>query len=107
MVLVWVKEHAGKKVESAIRVSGMSITIVASKLGITRRTLYNYFESESLDPRVVSKIEKIIHIRIQDHTAVQQSVDTRFTNPDSAEYWRNKYIELLEKYTQLLEEKKK
>ena len=101
------KEHAGKKVESAIRVSGMSITIVASKLGITRRTLYNYFESESLDPRVVSKIEKIIHIRIQDHAAVQQSVDTRFTNTDSAEYWRNKYIELLEKYTQLLEEKKK
>ena len=107
MVLVCVKEHAGKKVESAIRVSGMSITIVASKLGITRRTLYNYFESESLDPRVVSKIEKIIHIRIQDHAAVQQSVDTRFTNTDSAEYWRNKYIELLEKYTQLLEEKKK
>lgn len=101
------KEHAGKKVESAIRVSGMSITIVASKLGITRRTLYNYFESDSLDPRIISKIEKIIHIRIQDHSPLQKLEAQSQAQPDSADYWRNKYIELLEKYTQLLEEKKK
>ncbi len=101
------KEHAGKKVESAIRVSGMSITIVASKLGITRRTLYNYFESESLDPRVISKIEKIIHIRIQDYSPVKKLEDQSLVQPDSLEYWRNKYIELLEKYTQLLEEKQR
>jgi predicted transcriptional regulator len=100
-----VKEHAGKKVESAIRVSGMSITIVASKLGITRRTLYNYFESASLDPRIISKIEKIIHIRIHDHSSVQTSEDKTTSPSDSIEYWRTKYIELLEKYTQLLEEK--
>ncbi len=101
------KEHAGKKVESAIRVSGMSITIVASKLGITRRTLYNYFESESLDPRVISKIEKIIHIRIQDYSPAKKLEDQSLVQPDSLEYWRNKYIELLEKYTQLLEEKQR
>ena len=101
------KEHAGKKVESAIRVSGMSITIVASKLGITRRTLYNYFESDSLDPRIISKIEKIIHIRIQDYSPVKKLEDQSHVQPDSLEYWRNKYIELLEKYTQLLEEKQR
>jgi predicted transcriptional regulator len=102
-----VKEHAGKKVESAIRVSGMSITIVASKLGITRRTLYNYFETDNLDPRIISKIEKIIHIRIQDHSPLQKQEAQSQPPPDTLEYWRNKYIDLLEKYTQLLEEKQK
>ena len=101
------KGHEGKKIENAIRSSGLSITIVAQRLGITRRTLYNYFELESIDPRLINKIEKIIHIRVSndDHDKNGNTPAPFLSQPESAEYWRDKYIDLLEKYTQMLEEK--
>lgn len=107
LLIVKVKVHEGKRIENAIRSSGMSITIVAQRLGVTRRTLYNYFELSSLDPRLVNRIENIIHLRIsQDSVSTDHLPHSTQTNQiDSVEYWKGKYLELLEKYTQLLEKK--
>jgi AcrR family transcriptional regulator len=95
----------GKMIEDAVRATGFSITLVAKKLGVTRRTIYNYFDEEHLDAHIIHQFEKLLNLRLLTPEIEESKTSVQIT--DSAEYWRNKYIELLEKYTQLLEEKKK
>lgn len=92
-------------IEDAVRATGFSITLVAKKLGVSRRTVYNYFDEEHLEPRIIHQFEKLLNLRLM--TTENQVSKGKSETTDSADYWRNKYIELLEKYTQLLEEKKK
>lgn len=92
-------------IEDAVRATGFSITLVAKKLGVTRRTIYNYFDEEHLDPRIIQQFEKVLNLRLL--TSENVSGKNKSQTADSADYWRNKYIDLLEKYTQLLEEKQK
>ncbi len=92
-------------IEDSVRATGFSITLVAKKLGVSRKTVYNYFDEEQLDPRIINQFEKLLNLRLMPTDNKVNKI--RQDSIDSADYWRNKYIELLEKYTQLLEEKKK
>lgn len=86
----------------------MSITALAEKLKVSRKTIYNYFDDEDLDKSIVSRFEKILNVPILPESALfEKSGDVYWNNAEKeAAYWRAKYIDLLERYTQLLEKNK-
>ncbi len=92
-----------------MRGSGMSITAISHKLNVSRKTIYNYFEDPELDLKIVKRFEQILHTSI----ISQDQLMVNYNNPEGlpltaekeAAYWRPKYIDLLERYTQLLEKK--
>lgn len=105
-------QHRGEIVEKAVRQSGMPLTQLAKRLGKSRRWIYNAFENPNLSLDLIHEIGKIIH-----HDFGHEIIDLKNTIPtlnygadlfyqpaeNSAEFWKNKYLILLEKYNALLE----
>lgn len=108
-------QHKGEIVEKAIRESGYSITRLAKKLGKSRRWVYQIFEKRNVPINYVIEIGKAINhdftTEIKELKEYKRSVNVHtwdeseidfFTEKDKAEYWKNKYLLLLEKYNELL-----
>ena len=108
--------HRGEIVEQAVRKSGFPITELARRMKRSRRHIYNLFENPNVPLDTILAVGKIIHhdfskefkelrhynisdpeLNPQDHTG-EYTVET-----NSIEYWKNKYLLLLEKYNELLE----
>jgi transcriptional regulator with XRE-family HTH domain len=110
--------HKGQVLEKAIRNSGYTLTEVAKRAKISRRHLYNIFQMKSPDPDMIQLIGKIIHVDVsalvqyQKKQTLSSSAENAVTygidKQDTAmEYWKNKYIALLEEYTALLKKVEK
>lgn len=104
-------QHKGKILEKAVRESGMPLTKLSKKMAKSRRWMYNAFENENLSIDYILEIGKIIHYDfsedLKDLKKFKESAD-HFginSNPENSEYWKNKYLNLLEKYNLLLESK--
>ena len=104
--------HRGEIVERAVRQSGMTITEVAKRMNKSRRHLYNIFEDPNVSIDVILQIGKIIyHDFTQDLPELKKEVgtleinepETPYNDTKSAIYWKDKYLELLERYNSLLE----
>ena len=100
--------HRGEVVEKAVRKSGFPIAELARRLNKSRRTIYNIFENPHLSMDEIIQIGKIIHYDFEeDFTELRNAKDAiGEPNPEygeSATYWKDKYIKLLEKYNALLE----
>ena len=106
-------QHRGEIVERAVRQSGMPLTQLTKKLGKSRRWIYNAFENASLSIEVILEIGKIIHHdfsgELEELKTYRQinidSVEPYYVVPDenTVDFWKNKYLMLLEKYNALLE----
>lgn len=108
--------HRGEIVEKAVRESAYSITKLADKLGKSRRHIYNMFENNRLDWDVIRQIGRIIHhdfskdfeefAHIPDNMVQEQETPYRKhdlnTCLEELNYWKSKYIELLERNNELL-----
>lgn len=102
-------QHRGEIIEQAIRQSGFPITIIAKKLGKSRRWMYLMFDNPQVDIETILAIGKIIHhdfsAEIKEMSAISP---TSFEDPENPynnqtkEYWKNKYLKLLEDYNELL-----
>lgn len=101
----------GEIVEQVIRRSYVNLSDLARKLRVSRRTLYNWFSQDDLDIEVVSRIGDIIHHdfskdfpelyeRFGSYEAI--GANNLANEMESANYWRNKYINLLEKHNDIL-----
>ena len=103
-------QHRGEIVKEAIYKSGVPITQLAKRLGKSRRWMYLMFENSNVSLDVILEIEKIIHYdfseEIKEFSPVQKMVSnlpSAFqTDEHNAEYWKNKYLKLLEEYNELL-----
>ena len=107
-------QHRGEIIKDAVYKSGFSITELAKRMGKSRRWVYLMFENNSVSLDVILQIGKIIHHNFTkeikdlyplkkvliDSSSSQQSDET------SNEYWKNKYLRLLEEYNALLKENK-
>ncbi len=105
-------QHKGELVEKAVRESGYSITKLAARLGKSRRWVYDAFENRNLSIDVILEIGKVIFydfsndllelkrfkINTQDSAQFNYQVDET-----TVEFWKNKYLDLLEKYNRVLE----
>ncbi len=96
--------------EGAVRASEWSISALAQKLNLSRKTIYNYFENPDLEDYIVKRFEHVLHVYIlsENESAgfVNDSAETYVSkgHEGSAQFWKDKYLDLLEKYSALLEQ---
>ena len=108
-------QHKGEIIEKAVRSSGYSITKLADSLGRSRRWIYQIFESPNVPIDYILDIGKIIHhdfsnevrelkvYRIKmSNESFQESAQIVDSDRKEAEYWKNKYLTVLENYNELL-----
>lgn len=106
--------HAGAIVEKAVRRSGISIAELARRINVNRRSLYNWFDQEILGVETICKIGYVISYdfstdfpdlqlaeKYQQLRAMSGQAETANTQ-EAINYWKNKYIHILEKYNELL-----
>jgi len=111
--------HQGQVIEKLIRRDGHSLTDVAAKLGVNRRSLYNWFTQKELKQEIIYKIGHVIkHDFSIEFPDIFTSKDFVFNPATTARErffckepevnhmetldWREKYIDLLEKVNDLL-----
>lgn len=112
--------HRGRVVELVIRQSSASISDIARALQVSRRTLYNWFETESLDFEIICKIGYVLNHDFTKEFPQELperlravSIETLDTNNDSEKsgdpiyYWMTRYIKLLEAFNEKLLSAKK
>lgn len=105
--------NVGQVIERVVRKDHMGISELSRKLHVSRRTIYNWFDQESLSLDVVCRIGRAIKHdfskEFPEEFASKTSTNV-IDGPDlednsgsqSVGYWMNKYIKLLEKYNELL-----
>ena len=109
-------QHKGEIIEKAIRQSGYSITKLAKKLGKSTRWMYYMFESSNVSIDYILKIGEILHHdfsndikelkkykMLHEIQAIKESETIYKSEQEESEYWKNKYLALLEKHNQLLQ----
>ena len=105
-------QHRGEILETAIRQSGVPITRIVKKLSKSRRWLYNQFTRQDVSLDVFLEIGKLIHHDFSQDLnefkpkarlshLIEDANDNEYGN-QSAQYWKDKYMHLLEEYNELL-----
>jgi transcriptional regulator with XRE-family HTH domain len=93
--------HMGELLEKAMKKKGMSVSAVAIALDINRRTLYNWFKQKTIDKVIMQKISSLMVL--DRHLIEILPNDTILEKSNLQETcWQDKYIDLLEKYAELL-----
>ena len=99
-------QHRGEIIKEAVYKSGYPITELAKRLDKSRRWIYIMFENNNISLDVVLQIGKIIHHDFSDEIRELKNSVIATEEETSAEYWKNKYLKLLEEHTELLKAKK-
>ncbi len=107
--------NKGKIVELVIRRNSLSISELSRRLHVSRRSIYNWFEQSELNLDVICKIGEVLDhdfsLDFPDlfNTKESKLFDARNflgtqeeTQQNSVSYWRNKYINLLERHNEML-----
>ena len=104
-------QHKGKILEKAVRESGIPLTKLTKRISKSRRWIYNAFENPNLSIEYIIQIGEVIHYDFSEvlvelkkfkSSALKVHVTGQQENP---EYWKDKYLDLLEKYNNILEGK--
>ena len=108
-------QHRGEIVENAVRQSGYSITKLATKLGKSRRWMYLLFENPNISIELILEIGQIIHHDFSSEIKALKNYSTKVQDQNTSEptktyreqlkeieNWKNKYMDILEKYNKLL-----
>jgi predicted transcriptional regulator len=103
--------HHGQIVEKVIRRNGHSISEIARITGVNRRSVYNWFNQRTLKEDIVVRLGRAIQHDFSSMIPDLQLTTTDFKStfqpitvqPDEHAIWKDKYIELLERYNGLLE----
>jgi predicted transcriptional regulator len=101
--------HMGQLLEKAIRKKGLNITAIAKAIGVQRRTMYNWFSTKDLNVDIMQRISKVI---VYDFGQPESApaivvpnileVANDLVTIKNEEYWKDKYIDLLERYSSIL-----
>jgi len=106
-------QHRGEIIKEAVYKSGVPITELAKRMGKSRRWVYQMFENSNVSLDVILQIGKIIHYdfteEIKEFSPSQKAMSNFSASYEkeelNAEYWKNKYLKLLEEYNELLKRK--
>ncbi|WP_295719169.1 hypothetical protein [Mucilaginibacter sp.] len=110
--------HHGQIIEKVIRREGYSISEVARFTKVNRRSVYYWFNQQFLKAEIIYKIGMCLkhdfsvefpHLFKSDDFK-KMSAEVKFVNagsevinePQGSAYWKDKYLELLENYNELL-----
>lgn len=105
--------HHGNTIEKVIRREGHSLTDVARLARVNRRSVYNWFMKPKLKPDIIHRIGRVIDhdfsVEFPDLFTTDDFRSKQVAEPAAApvveefDIWREKYLDLLERYNQLLE----
>lgn len=104
-------EHSGAIVEKVIRREGHSITDLAKLTGVNRRSIYNWFLQPQLKPEIIIKIGQAIKHDFSVEFPTQFISEDFIVDPRSflgaenlekLDVWKEKYLDLMERYNLLL-----
>jgi len=109
-------KHRGQIVEYIIRKNGHNISDVAKGFGITRRSVYNWFETKQLKTSIIYRIGHTIKYDFSNEFpelftsedfkgiyAPKQFSDFAIAeNAPESNQWKDKYLDLLEMYNGIL-----
>ncbi len=102
-------QHRGEIIRKAVYNSGYTITEIAKSIGKSRKWMYLMFENSNVSLDMVLQIGKIIHYDFTDEIKEFNPNSTIVNEPptvnQNAEYWKDKYLKLLEEYNWLLKQK--
>lgn len=107
--------HHGQIIEKVIRRNGYSISELARLTKVNRRSVYNWFNQRNLKSDIIYRIGSVLNydfsndfpdLFINTHSGeaiplVNELMD-RSVDFKADFYWKDKYIQLLEKYNDLL-----
>jgi hypothetical protein len=112
--------HQGHIIEKVIRRNGHSITDIARMAEVNRRSVYNWFNQRHLKQDVIIKIGRLIKHDFslefpdlfttsdfvsQPKRSANMSVNDLASDLYGVNHWKDKYIDLLERYNSLIVEK--
>jgi predicted transcriptional regulator len=103
-------QHRGEIIKDAVYKSGYPITELAKRIGKSRRWVYLLFENATVSIDIMLQIGKIIHYDFtEDLHTFGKNLYLRSEPPNpyitDEDYWKNKYLKLLEEYNDLLKKK--
>ncbi|RVU02457.1 XRE family transcriptional regulator [Mucilaginibacter limnophilus] len=110
-------KHYGQIVELIIRKKGYSISELARLTYVNRRSVYNWFNQKYLKPEIIHRIGCILDhdfsvefpelFTKDDFEKTEKHIDSEISSNDTPPMvaWKDKYIELLERYNNLLSKK--
>jgi predicted transcriptional regulator len=98
-------QHRGEIIKEAVYKSGYPITELAKRMKKSRRWVYLLFENPMVSIDIVLEIGTIIHFDFSNdieifNIPVSNKVSLDHHKEDN--YWKNKYLKLLEEYNELL-----
>lgn len=110
------QKHEGHMIERIIRRNRMGISEIARKMNVSRRTLYNWFESDRISTDTIQKLAQIIDhdfsVEFPNKLKIYHEIDSikslleskHFERSDneSVYYWMDRYIKLLENFNEIL-----
>jgi len=110
------EKHFGEIIEKVIRRNGYNISEVAKLMNVNRRSIYNWFAQPKLKAEVIFKIGCVLRhdfskefpelfsseeferaFEEKKQHALMATVEHEKVN-----FWKDKYIQLLEEYNQIL-----
>lgn len=113
--------HHGQIIEKVVRRNGHSISDVARLTNVNRRSVYNWFNQQQLKPEIIYRIGCVINHDFSaelPHLFTSEDFEKGFkrkafvgssiNDPEdmyNKHYWKDKYIDLLERYNTLLSNK--
>ena len=105
--------HHGNTIEKVIRREGHSLTDVARLARVNRRSVYNWFMKPKLKPDIIHRIGHVIDhdfsiefpdlFTTDDFRAKHKAEPAATPAVEEFDIWREKYLDLLERYNLLLE----
>lgn len=111
------KLNRGQVLETAVKASGLGIEEAAKKAGYTRSAYYKHREDPKLDYHILILYGKAINYDFTEEFPdmpkyMAEEPESIYGKPKTiedavklADQWKNKYLELLEKYNRLMEER--
>jgi hypothetical protein len=109
--------HHGRTLEKVIRKNGHSISNIARMANVNRRCVYNWFTQRRLKLSIVKSVGEVIDYDfsrefpdlfpqvVLNQTATTGNLETTeayFKEQKALFFWKNKYLNLLEQYEDLL-----
>jgi lambda repressor-like predicted transcriptional regulator len=101
--------HQGDVIERIIRRQGHSLTDLARLTGVNRRSIYNWFLQPRVRPENIIRIGQAIHhdfsAQFPDQFVSEDFLpvdDQAKIVDDKIDVWKEKYVDLLERYNLLL-----
>lgn len=110
-------KHYGEIIEMAIRRNGYSISELARSMGVNRRSIYNWFTQPRVRVETIFNLGCTLRYDFSKefpelfspadfnnalHISKLSNIEFFAEEREKVNYWKNKYITLLEDYNQML-----